>query len=467
MNIDLKLCKIMTKNVFDEKIIFKVDSIEQCYETPEGYISLLTGDFAGEFVPKYDSNLVKDGDCCAETENIENLKKFFPHNDLDSLRDEMSSVLCDSSFVMDKNGALVPTSIDFIDDCVQEYFKDDIKEPKKKPLKRELSLKEIESKIKKDVIGQDDAVRKVLTTIYTNKKIFDSNLSNEQQNKLKNNLLIFGKTGTGKTEIVRQVAKYIDVPMTVEDATKYTIEGYVGKSVDQMLLNLYKRANGNLGKAQRGILVIDEIDKKKSGSNTGFVGAEGVQNSLLKIIEGEKFELDLDEYSTITFDTSKLTVVFSGAFSNIYGEHTENKKLGFGNSLIDSSSNLAPSQVEADDFVKFGMIPEIMGRISAIIPLNDFTLEDYKNIIKKSKISPIYLKRLYYKSQGVGFRVEEEFITKIALEAMKLNEGARGIKKALDKYFVGLDYEIMTEGLERINFNKNGVSRVRKENSKK
>ena len=100
--------------------------------------------------------------------------------------------------------------------------------------------------------------------------------------------------------------------------------------------------------------------------------------------------------------------------------------------MIDSSSNLAPSQVEADDFVKFGMIPEIMGRISAIIPLNDFTLEDYKNIIKKSKIIPIYLKRLYYKSQGVGFRVEEEFITKIALEAMKLNEGARGIKKALE-----------------------------------
>lgn len=477
-NKKLELCKIIYCENYDEEV-FVVDSIEYCYDTIDSdEVEVLTGEFAGTTLKKIDSKLEKtvknEKSVYCWTENVESLKNHFATSDIDEIRDNLYSYIVGEKFIRDKKtNKLRPLNLEEktsnYEKLSVESFKEKENEEKKSNKKsltnksKQLSVLDMENKIKKSIIGQNEAIRTIVTSIYANQKVLNSDLTPEQKMQLKKNILIVGKTGTGKTEILRQVSKLINLPINIEDATRYTIAGYVGESVEDMLLNLIKRANGNIEKAERGILVIDEIDKKRVGGegNSG-IATDGVQFSLLKIIEGGKFEIEESYYNKITFDTSKLTVVLAGAFSDMFENPEKVNSLGFGSS---STTKNISKKLEPEDFIKFGMVPEIMGRISTIVQMNDFKLDDYKQIIRKSALSPIILKRLFLKSQGVDLRVEDAFITALAEETMKLNIGARGIKMVLDKMIGDLDFDVLKGDISKVQFNKTGIVKVRKNNN--
>ena len=174
--------------------------------------------------------------------------------------------------------------------------------------------------VKEKIINQDELVKKVVTAIVYNQRLIDSDLDIDDIRLLKKVLLVLGKTGTGKTEVMKQVSKNLGIPYVIEDATKFTMEGYVGRSTSDMLIDLYKAANYDLEAAQTGLLIIDEIDKKSKGQETSSVSTTGVQTSLLKMLEGETVTLTIDKGSAkeeIEFDTSMLTIFLMGAFSGI------------------------------------------------------------------------------------------------------------------------------------------------------
>src|SRR5574344_836995 len=177
-----------------------------------------------------------------------------------------------------------------------------------------IDIKEISKEVKKSIVGQDEVVDKILSNIIFNQKLYFSKLEDNDARLLKKNMLVFGKTGTGKTEIVKQIAKRLNVPFIIEDATNYTIEGYKGKDVVNMLKRLVNETDFDIDLAEHSILVIDEIDKK-IGFGDDQVNSVGVLRSLLKIIEGEEMSLSDDRdlrFSDIVFNTSYLTVICLG-----------------------------------------------------------------------------------------------------------------------------------------------------------
>lgn len=169
------------------------------------------------------------------------------------------------------------------------------------------------SKIKETIISQDEQIMKILTTLFKNQKVVNSDFDIDLICKLKENLIIYGSTGTGKTEILKRIAKIYKVPIVIEDATGLTESGYVGRNIQDMLQDLYLASDKNIELAQKGILVIDEFDKlAEKGSDSSRVSREGVQRSLLKLLDGTEYYFD-----GVKFDTSKLSIVALGAFMGI------------------------------------------------------------------------------------------------------------------------------------------------------
>lgn len=317
--------------------------------------------------------------------------------------------------------------------------------------------------VKEKIINQDELVKKVVTAIVYNQRLVESDLDIDDIRLLKKVLLVLGKTGTGKTEVMKQVSKNLGIPYVIEDATKFTMEGYVGRSTSDMLIDLYKAADYDLEAAQTGLLIIDEIDKKSKGQETGTVSSTGVQTSLLKMLEGETVTLTIDKgpaKEEIQFDTSMLTIFLMGAFSGI--EKKVSRTIGFNNN--EKQENQVYSN---DDLTAYGMIPELVGRISAVVKTKDLELEDFKDIITKSTISPLKLQEKFYKSLGIELNFDDEFIEKLAKTAKEKNIGARGIKLAFDEIFGEYEFEALNKDFEELNFEKGKVlKRIKQEENK-
>lgn len=306
---------------------------------------------------------------------------------------------------------------------------------------KEITLAEIISNVRSVIKGQDEQVKVISTAIFKNQRI--------DKVEIKSNIIILGDSGNGKTEIIKLLANEFKVPYVIEDATRYTEAGYHGASVDDMIVNLYKAAGDSITKAQKGILVIDEGDKKGSVGEIGRdVSGENVLFSLLKIVEGTKVPISDENGDTLGYmDTSRLTIVFIGAFPGLAKIRDKRLKrsgmLGF--VADDGKKSYRNDEYIAQDFIEGGFPKEFVGRFDTIVELNKLTRENLIDIILNSKKSTFISYKQALESKGINLVYTDDVVDEIATEAEKLNTGARAIKKIVQEMFQNIMYQILSE----------------------
>jgi ATP-dependent Clp protease ATP-binding subunit ClpX len=259
----------------------------------------------------------------------------------------------------------------------------------------------------------------------------------------KSNVMLIGPSGSGKTHLVQTIARFLDIPFTIADATTLTESGYVGNDVESIFQNLLHAANGDVEKAQHGIVVVDEIDKiakKNLGANlTKDPGGEGVQQGLLKILEGTKCDIPMTgkrkspgEPNT-SIDTTHILFIFAGAFVGlsdiIQSNSDKNVGIGFGATV---DKNLVTRDVEPEDLYKFGFIPELVGRIPVVCTLEELTISDLVKILTEPKNSVIKQYQALVSMDKVELEFSSSSLTRIAEIAFERKTGARGLRSIVE-----------------------------------
>ena len=340
----------------------------------------------------------------------------------------------------------------------------------------EKKIDSIVSKVKEDVIGQDETVKMLVYQLASNLLWANKDGVDDPKNYIKN-ILIRGNTGTGKTFIVGKVLKYLGAPYYIADATEYTEAGYVGKDVEDMLVDLYHAAGDDLEKAERGILVIDEIDKKAShGSERGRdVSGGSVQEALYKFAEGTVIKINIGNRINeipIYFDTSRLTIICSGAFEgieDIRDERIGKKKAGFGS----QETNGKDLSITDEDYINYGMKSQFMRRVKHILELKNVSKEQFIDIMKSSNSSSLKVEQNTLKDLGIELEYTEEFYSILADKALSMKQGVTGIEKALVKVLQSVNIQdIRASEIKKIILNgevvdnPNAVILIPRENQK-
>lgn len=302
---------------------------------------------------------------------------------------------------------------------------------------------QIKAHLDQYVIGQDEAKRILAVAVYNHYKRLKQNKKSDVEIQ-KSNILMIGSTGSGKTLIAQSLAKFLGVPFAIADATTLTEAGYVGDDVEVMLRTLLQNANYDIQAAQRGIIYIDEIDKiSRKGENmsiTRDVSGEGVQQALLKIIEGTISEVPVTgsrkhpQGETVKIDTSNILFICGGAFDGIdkiIGK--EETHIGFGANVADKKKSVVDlSKVEQHDLVKYGLMPELIGRLPIITALNQLSEEDLVHILTEPKNAITKQYQELLSMDGVKLEFEDEALKKIAEMAIKKKTGARGLRSIIE-----------------------------------
>ena len=291
------------------------------------------------------------------------------------------------------------------------------------------------------LIGQDQAKRVLSVAIANHYK----RISQTDSQIDKSNILIIGPTGTGKTLMARTVAKYLDVPFVIADATCLTEAGYVGDDVESMITRLYTAADGDVERCQRGIVFLDEIDKiaRRSESSTVSrdVSGEGVQQALLKLVEGTKCRIPAagtkktNSTETVEIDTSNILFIAAGAFvglDRVVQNRVQGTAMGFG-AQITSDNTPKNEPVTPDDLVRFGMIPEFVGRFSNCVTLQALTKSQLINILSKIKGNFVSQYKWLFDQDQVSLNFDEESLELIAERTLKTSTGARGLHSELER----------------------------------
>lgn len=235
-----------------------------------------------------------------------------------------------------------------------------------------------------------------------------------------------GPSGTGKTEIMKNIVQYLNIPFFQADATAYTKAGYVGKDVNSILLGLLRAANNDLELAQKGLIIIDEIDKKALNANDDVSG-KAVLHSLLKILDREVIEVDTDYHNSVLFDTSNLTVALVGSFQELYEAKTKfkNKPIGFTSTL---DTNKPKFTLTDEELIKY-LGPELFGRIGMKTSTNHLSLKDCIDILTKSDIGQISIAKSDFESRGIKFSCTHDYLVEIAKQGYSQETGARNLNK--------------------------------------